>query len=467
MAKKTEVDRFSYLTDSLILIVISFLPFEEAAKTSVLSKRWRHLWHETKKIEFDQSFFIKQQSGEESNKIQRRAFIDFCKHWIQTYNPGLTANEFRLALSNPQENDTDTQLFIRFAVDHRVKALDLDFSRPKWDENSLGDENQVGLFELPPFVYEHKGLESLTLFSCNFRVSLLNKFLALKSISLGGVKLTSSCLKELISNCPLLESLSMKNCSDVGCINISSTTLTSLVIDKCSDLQNWIAIDVPKLRIFKYSGQLVHFAIEYLDAMDEADIDFGSETEFGEYGDLLYQLLSDIYGIRVLTVCSYMLQVIPSAEEYPCLPLDRVQHLTLRTVLHVHEFHGISFFLNSCPHLEILTIDIAPARIFPERGTDLALKDHEFLSSYRLRIVYECVSKSLKKVEIKGFKGEMNEIVMINYLLCYGLVLDTLSIVLSKEKGPNGVDMEEWYRKNAQKLLKFKRASKSLRILIN
>ncbi|KAH7859985.1 hypothetical protein Vadar_007926 [Vaccinium darrowii] len=215
MAKKTEVDMFSYLTDSLILIVISFLPFEEAAKTSVLSKRWRHLWHETKKIEFDQSFFIKQQGGEESNKIQRRVFIDFCKHWIQTYNPGLTANEFRLALSNPQENDTDTQLFIRFAVDHRVKALDLDFSHPKWDENSLGDENQVGLFELPPFVYEHKGLESLTLFSCNFRVSLLNKFLALKSISLGGVKLTSSCLKELISNCPLLESLSMKNC--FGC----------------------------------------------------------------------------------------------------------------------------------------------------------------------------------------------------------------------------------------------------------
>lgn len=305
MAKRTNVDMFSYLTDTLILIVISFLPFKEAAKTSVLSKSWRNLWRGTKKIEFDQSLFVKQESEEssqESRNTQKRVFLDFCKHWVGTY-PQLSANEFRLALSNPQENDTDTQLLIRFAVDRGVKALDLDFSRPTCDEN------QVGLFELPPFVYEHIGLESLALFSCNFRVSLLNKILALKSLSLGGVKLTNSCVKDLVSNCPLLESLSLKNCSDLGCIDISSTRLRNLVIEECSDLQNGIVVNVPNLRVFKYSGLLVHFAIEYMKGLVEADFDFGSETEFGEYGDLLYLLLGDVWSARVLTVCSYMLQV--------------------------------------------------------------------------------------------------------------------------------------------------------------
>ncbi|XP_058220031.1 putative F-box protein At3g29830 [Rhododendron vialii] len=465
MAKRTNVDMFSYLTDTLILIVISFLPFKEAAKTSLLSKRWRNLWRGTKKIEFDQSLFVKQESEESnqgSRKTQKRVFLDFCKLWVGTY-PQLSANEFRLALSDPQENDTDTQLLIRFAVDRGVKALDLDFSRPTCDEN------QVELFELPLFVYEHIGLESLALFSCNFRVSLLNKFLALKSLSLGGVKLTNSCVKDLVSNCPLLESLSLKNCSDLGCINISSTRLRNLVIEKCSDLENGIVVDVPNLRVLKYSGLLVHFEIEYMKGLVEADFDFGFETEFGEYGDLLYQLLGDVWSARVLTVCSYMLQVIPSAEEYPSLkpPFEGVQHLTLKAALDVHEFHGISFFLNSCPHLETLTIDLVPARIFQERGTDLAIDEHEFMSSFELIIVYECVRKSLKVVEINGFKGQLNELVVINYLLFHGLVLDTLSIVLSKEKDPDGADMESSYRKNAQDLLKFNRASASLRILIN
>lgn len=75
--------------------------------------------------------------------------------------------------------------------------------------------------------------------------------------------------------------------------------------------------------------------------------------------------------------------------------------------------------------------------------------------------------KSLKVVEINGFKGQLNEMAVINYLLFHGLVLDTLSIVLSKEKDPDGADMESTYRKNAQDLLNFKRASESLRILIN
>lgn len=89
------------------------------------------------------------------------------------------------------------------------------------------------------------------------------------------------------------------------------------------------------------------------------------------------------------------------------------------------------------------------------------------MSSFELIIVYKCVRKSLKVVEINGFKGQLNEVAVINYLLSHGLVLDTLSIVLSKEKDPAGADMESSYRKNAEDLLKFNRASESLRILIN
>ncbi|XP_052177621.1 putative F-box/LRR-repeat protein At1g56400 [Diospyros lotus] len=420
MERKQECgDVLSRLPDSLLVAIISFLPFKEAARTSVLSKRCRYIWHETKNIEFNQAFF----------------------------------EEF--------------QQLIQFAMAHKAKCLDLDFSDPTWDEESM--ENHVASFELPsPDVYQHRELEELRLFSCNFRVLEFKCFKALKSLSLGWTKLSSSFLTTLCLNCKFLESLSLKKCWDLKYLDISGSKLRTLVIDRCLDLDNGVVIDAPKLQFFKYSGRLVIFMIEYLNAMVEADLNFGFEFEFGEFGDIICDLLRDLWSIRVLTVCSYILQVIPSAEEYPLLrpPLEGIRELTMKTTLHAHEFHGISFFLNSCPLLERLTIDIGsrPTTIFSERGTTLDLNEHEFLSKYKYMIVYGCLRTSLRVIEIKGFKGGPSEVAAIKYFLRFGLVLEALFICVSKEKGADGVDMEPQYRENARKLLQFPTASKSLAI---
>lgn len=45
-------------------------------------------------------------------------------------------------------------------------------------------------------------------------------------------------------------------------------------------------------------------------------------------------------------------------------PRLSVTHLTLKTTMHDYELYGIQFFLNSCPHLEILKIQLGSGRIF-------------------------------------------------------------------------------------------------------
>lgn len=65
---------------------------------------------------------------------------------------------------------------------------------------------------------------------------------------------------------------------------------------------------------------------------------------------------------------SSLVKVIPTGEEpFKLKPaLEDLKHLILKTSVHRNDFYGISFFLNSCPNLEMLTIDLnTPARIFP------------------------------------------------------------------------------------------------------
>ncbi|GFZ04906.1 hypothetical protein Acr_17g0004780 [Actinidia rufa] len=199
-----KIDMFSQLTNPIIIIIIiSFLPFKDAVKTSVLSKRWRHLWYGTTTIDLDQAFFVDPNEDSSIRSVQRNSFIEFSKRLIQYYSRPTIA-KFHLAFSL----------------------------------------------------------------------------------------------------------LSLKKCWDLESVEIRSQRLMTLVIDKCSSLENGVVIDVPNLRVFKYCGPVVYFVTEYLNGIVEADLDFGIEVEFNEHGDVLHQLLVGVWCVRILSVCSYMLQAL-------------------------------------------------------------------------------------------------------------------------------------------------------------
>ncbi|KAM7504155.1 hypothetical protein LguiB_003059 [Lonicera macranthoides] len=406
---KNKVDMFSNLLDSIIIIIISFLPFKEAARTSRLSKRWRHLWRSTKNIELDETLFVKNpQESLEIKENQRKLFLDFAHNWIQNYS-GSTAHKFRLSFSKPNDcHFSNIQNFIQFAVTRKVKILELDFSDPMWNEVVV--DNREPVIELPMCVYQHADLEAIKLVSCKFSVPEFGKFHVLKSVSLGWVQLTTSSLSALLSNCMLLEIFSLNECWDLGQITIYSSNLRTLVIDKCSSLEHGVIIDAQNLSVFKYSGSLIAFDLLDLDALVEADLDFGLQAEFSDqFGEILYGLLSQVLCVRVLSVCSYMLQD------------------------------------NSW---------------LQDQG------EHQFLGRSEYVIVYACMKSSLKVVEVKGFKGEGNELLVLQYFITYGIVLERLYISISNDNGPNGEDMGLIYRQNFMKLYGFEKANPNLFILI-
>ncbi|KAL9383149.1 hypothetical protein Peur_023472 [Populus x canadensis] len=458
------IDMISNLPSSLLIIIAGFLSFKEAARTSVLSKQWLNIWRDAMHIQFNENFFVKSDEPEENQKVQREVFINFARQFIANY-PQQDIKTLGLTCSKPGDFLADMQNIVMFASSRNVRELGLDFSDPTWREHAF--ENHQAAFELPLLVYEHgQALKSLELFSCSFDVSNFSNFCALKTLSLGWIKINMGSILAILESCPLLESLSLKKCWDIVSFEISKPglRLKSLVIEECDIADDFVLIEGPKLQFFKFSGNVGEFLLDDQSDLVKAELDFETETVFDEIGLFLCDLLEDLFAAQVLTVCSVFLQIVPSGNEPLGLqaPSD-VRYLILKTALHINEFCGIRFMLRSCPHLEILTIDIGPANIFPEYRAPYPFNPQEFWSEDLL--VEECVTTTLKAVNVKGFKGTMNELHVLKYLLLFGHAMEELTLYVSNEAGSNG-ETREFYMERALQVLEFNKASRNLSIAV-
>lgn len=70
-------DRISQFPDEILVSILSFLTFEEAARTSVLSHRWKHLWPSfTGSLDFDDTDTMWDIADEKKQlKVERNNFV--------------------------------------------------------------------------------------------------------------------------------------------------------------------------------------------------------------------------------------------------------------------------------------------------------------------------------------------------------------------------------------------------------
>lgn len=100
-----------------------------------------------------------------------------------------------------------------FAVSRKVKNLDLHFLNP-YSITTNEAETKARVFQLSGCFYTITSLESLKVFACGFDPSRLAKIGSLKILFFGWIQLRD--IMSLILKCRFLESLSIKNCLDVG-----------------------------------------------------------------------------------------------------------------------------------------------------------------------------------------------------------------------------------------------------------
>lgn len=419
-------DNMSRLPNELLLSIISFLPMKDAARTSVLSKRWRNLYVLSPNLEFDFS-----ESGAYGTMVLMNAvdrlFLIRNRHPI---------NRFGLCCSESQGfQPSHLEWWIHCMMWHGIREIDLFVPAD---------------LMIPPSLFSCKTLVVLHLSSkCGAEMEIpAEVFLpSLKDLYLNDVisfaKDAAAC-ERLISNCPVLESFVYAIENDDGKFVVSSPTLKHLNIS-CILLE--IVIDAPSLVSLEYcvSHAVSHKFIN-VPSLTRAKLHFLQDEEAdGDYTLAVTDLIRAVSKVSELDISGGTLEDLLKYK----IPVPAMQNLTLLNLSYDLNlgFEEILHFLSCCENLKSLYIEELPH--------EFNLDAREDLEETRAC----CLLFSLKKIDITSFRDHGDQMEMIKYFLKSARVLESLKLHIRS----NDARYDEQL-KMSKKLMMFPRGSKMCRI---
>ncbi|KAJ4749892.1 F-box/RNI-like superfamily protein [Rhynchospora pubera] len=200
-----EPDLISQLPDSILHSILSLLPINDAARTGVLSSRWRHLW-KAAPLHLDDSSLWPHDLismftifGGWSREAISRIF-DSHHGPIET---------LRLSRFNEAEFHPAMNRFVESAIQRGVRELTLSSSKSQ-------------PYHLPPSLLLCKSLHQLSLINCRFPEALPPSiFPNLKELRLHYVPLHNGSLHVFLSKCGSLEILHLTHTGELQLPSVS------------------------------------------------------------------------------------------------------------------------------------------------------------------------------------------------------------------------------------------------------
>ncbi|GER43030.1 F-box/RNI-like/FBD-like domains-containing protein [Striga asiatica] len=237
------MDKLSSLPDEAICHILSFLPTKLSMATSVLGKRWRFLWAHVLSLHFSEDDF--REEGTQASDIIHRVILQHKAKRMDT-----------LALCNFKCNEYQLETWIMTAIERGIQNLYL-----KLDSDII-----------PRSLFNCKTIVDLKLDNNRAPLSAMDNVSlpSLKKLYVYNVVCENDdALPRFLAGCPSLEELNMTftfvdehDYDYVGCINISSPTIKTLMldIDRSSgfNIEYRIIINAPALRYL----QVDNYALE-------------------------------------------------------------------------------------------------------------------------------------------------------------------------------------------------------------
>ncbi|CAA0405702.1 unnamed protein product [Arabidopsis thaliana] len=412
--------------------ILSLLPTKLVVSTSVLSKRWRNLFH------FVDSFDL-----EDSTPIRNAdSFSDFMKDTVALLS---NCPIKRLTLNSHYEKSSVNR-WIRSALKRGCLEINL--------QSQYDHYLDIGIF------FRNNTLVKLTLSS--YRTFLRGNvppegrvfFPALKTLSLGAVVAKPALYNWLISGCPVLEELFIL---DVGSGDDQPTWTRSVVSASIKRLtivfhfphntypyEDDVEIKTPNLEFLDYSALLSDGSdVDYLDSLAEARLDLRlwELTNTFDFGEVT-NLVSAIRNVKTLHLSSSSLE----AFYYRCYTMpvfDKLIHLSIESDKE-NGWQALPRLLLKSPNLQTLAIKGLLHKVTYRCGNACACT-----SKPKKRYLYKryeddsptsevegrcCLSTCRVKVlEISGYGGSLREVKQMEHFLRKLKYLETVKIGVEED----------------------------------
>lgn len=244
-------DQISVLPDELVCTILSLLTMKEAARTSVLSRRWENLWkYFTGSLDFDGSKTMDRMAENMKTMplaTERNKYINWVNQVLNMHQ-GQDIDEFRVCFDLDKNSANIIDGWINFAMEKRVRRLELDLLE-SFNAFRVGRSYTFPLISLP-----------------------VVRFSLLTALCLKKVDMTDDVFAHLLSNCPLIEELSLVDSRSLINVKIAGPLkLKCLELALCRSLKN-IEISAINLVSFKYFGPRIYIPFFDIPLLSELSI---------------------------------------------------------------------------------------------------------------------------------------------------------------------------------------------------
>ncbi|CAH9049964.1 unnamed protein product [Cuscuta epithymum] len=233
-------DGISCLPNHILVVILSSLPLKEAGRTSVLSSRWKNLWQQTSRLNFDaSSALVKIARDYKLDSEEGREYVRWVNSVLKSLpsKQALTLEHFKICFGIRKAWYGTITKWLEFAFERRVEKLELQLQPYKIDYDQLENKYVFPediLFRNSSDIPHH----STTLFNFN----------SLKELCLTYVSISDEGIKFFLCNCSLLEQLVLEDVNQLSNLEVcgASLVLKRLYVMYCSDLVS-IKVSAPNL----------------------------------------------------------------------------------------------------------------------------------------------------------------------------------------------------------------------------
>ncbi|KAJ4772070.1 F-box/FBD/LRR protein [Rhynchospora pubera] len=348
----SQMDHLSNLPDELLVTILSLLPTHIAARTSILSRIFRHLWKASPSL-----LFITQDFPPPHDKN----FIAMADHALLHRHPSLPL----LSLSLKSPSSSSSFLLDSYMPSLLAKALSLGLRH-------LTIEGYLNLLPFLPTIFSIQSLESLSLtsnfhfwsgqyyiFPSGFKMTFL------RSLSLQLYTVDPASLSRLVSELCSLEDLYL-HIYNMDKIRLSSQTIRKLELISSYQKLDTVELFLPSLESFHmtscYSLSRLSHIRGKLPLLKRALVTL--DGVHAEHISAVTGLLSCISHVEelslhvkenVVEIVKYPEPILLQAGKYmPNFP--NLKHLDVGLFLHERNLEAIVMIFNNCPVLESLKL---------------------------------------------------------------------------------------------------------------